>query len=96
MGVVWSKRSVTNLKKIRDFYIKSLKTVTGANSIIKGIKQTGDALTPNILHQTEENLKLDQYRVIYKHFKIVYKVRGGEVWVLQVFDARQDPRKLKS
>ncbi len=93
--VIWSKRSVTNLKKIWEFYAKKLKTVSGADSVIKGIMKTGNALTPNVLHQTEESLKPNQYRTIYKHFKIVYKVRDGKVWILQIFDARQHPSKLK-
>lgn len=93
MEVKWSKRSVTNLKKIWKFYAK--ETITGANKITKGIKRKGDALTPNILHQTEENLRPDQYRTVYKNFKIVYKVKSNQVWILQVFDARQHPKKLK-
>lgn len=93
MEVKWSKRSVSNLKKIWKFYAK--ETIKGAISVVNGIKKKGDKLTPNILHQTEENLRPDQYRTVYKHFKIVYIVKNNQVWILQVFDARQDPKKLK-
>ena len=91
--VIWSKRTARNLNKIWRFYAK--KTISGADSIVKGIKNTGDALVPNVLHQTEENLRADQYRVIYKHFKIVYKVKNNQILILQIFDARQEPNKLK-
>ena len=93
MEIIWSKRSVSNLKKIWKFYAK--ETIFGANSIIKGIKKKGDSLSSNILHQTEENLRPDQYRAVYKYFKIVYKVKNNQVWILQIFDARQNPNKLK-
>lgn len=94
MEVKWSKRSIANLKKIWKFYAE--ETITGADRVVKGIKKKGDSLTPNILHQTEENLKPDQYRAIYKYFKIVYKTKNNQVWILQIFDARQNPKKLKS
>ena len=94
MEVKWSKRSVANLRKIWKFY--ALETISGAQSIVKGIKKKGDSLTSNILHQTEDNLEPDQYRAIYRYFKIVYKIKNNQVWILQIFDARQDPKKLKS
>ena len=94
--VVWSKRSTVNLKKIWTFYVKKLKTVSGANSVVNGIKKTGDALTVDVVHQTEENLKSNQYRAVYKHFKIIYKVKDNRVLILQIFDSRQNPKKLKS
>jgi len=95
VAVIWSKRSVANLKKIRDFYLINLDTIYGANSIIKGIKKTGDALSPNFLHQSEAYLAANQYRAIYKHFKIVYMVRNDNIHILQVFDSRQEPLKIK-
>ena len=94
--VVWSKRSTINLKRIWNFYVKRLKTVSGANSVINGIKKTGDALSIDVLYQTEENLKLNQYRAVYKHFKIIYKIKDNRVLILQIFDSRQTPDKLKS
>ncbi|WP_069675591.1 type II toxin-antitoxin system RelE/ParE family toxin [Formosa sp. Hel1_33_131] len=94
--VVWSKRSTINLKRIWNFYVKRLKTVSGANSVINGIKKTGDALSIDVLYQTEENLKSNQYRAVYKHFKIIYKIKDNRVLILQIFDSRQTPDKLKS
>ena len=94
--VVWSKRSVLNLKKIWEFYAKELNTISGANSVIIGIKSTGDDLSVDVLHQKEENLKPNQYRAIYKHFKIIYKIKDNRVLILQIFDCRQNPIRLKS
>lgn len=73
-----------------------METVSGARSVVNGIKKTGNSLTTIALHQTEENLKSDQYRAIYKHFKIVYKIKNNRVLILQIFDARQNPNKLNS
>ncbi len=93
--VIWSKRSVSNLKKIWNFYANDLNTLAGANSIIKGIKKTGDSLSIFAIHQTEESLKPHQYRAVYKHFKIIYTIKDNRVLILQLFDSRQDPKKLK-
>jgi len=92
--VIWSKRSVESLKKIWNFYVYKLNTVSGANSIVDGIRKTGDNLSVNILHQTEEYLKPNQYRTVYKHFKIVYIVKNNQVQILQIFDSRQNPKKI--
>ena len=80
---------------IWDFYVKTLQTVSGARSVVNGIKKTGDSLSTIALHQTEENLKSDHYKAVYKHFKIIYKIKNNRVLILQIFDARQDPNKLK-
>tara|TARA_R110002072_G_scaffold273026_1_gene433299 strand:- start:1040 stop:1174 length:135 start_codon:yes stop_codon:yes gene_type:complete len=37
--VIWSKRSVINLRKIWNFYALELETITGANIVVKGIKK---------------------------------------------------------
>ncbi|MBL4746445.1 MAG: type II toxin-antitoxin system RelE/ParE family toxin [Flavobacteriaceae bacterium] len=95
MAVIWSKKSVANLKKIWNFYTFNLNTIYGANNIVKGIKKTGAALNPNFLHQSEAYLATNQYRAIYKHFKIVYTVRNNDIHILQIFDSRQLPLKIK-
>jgi len=92
--VIWSKRSVINLRKIWNFYALELETITGANIVVKGIKKTGDALSINFLHQTEKYLKPNQFRVIYKHFKIIYIVKNNKILILQIFDSRQKPIKI--
>ena len=43
--VVWSKKSINSLKMIWDFYVKTLQTVSGARSVVNGIKKTGDSLS---------------------------------------------------
>jgi len=34
-------------------------------------------------------------RVIVWHLKVVYKIVGNEIHVTDIFDTRQDPRKMK-
>lgn len=92
MEVIWSKRSVENLRLIWEFYKK--RSLSGANKMVQGIKTKGDSLSPNILHQREENLQPNQYRAIYKYFKIIYMIKNNQVLILQIFDARQNPDKL--
>lgn len=93
MEVIWSKRAVQNLKLIYDFYKKH--SLSAADNMVRGIKRKGDALKPNILHQTEENLTPNQFRTVYRHYKIVYPVKRDRVMILQIFDARQNPSKFK-
>ena len=34
-------------------------------------------------------------KLLVDHFKIIYKIVGDELWVSDIFDGRQDPRKMK-
>ena len=91
--IIWSNRAKYNLKMIWDFYVE--KNISSADNMISGIIDTAEQLQTNILYQKEENLNSDHRRVIFKHFKIIYKVSGRNIHILQIFDSRQDPGKLK-
>ena len=52
---------------------------------------------PN-LGQKEELLTHLTYtyrRLIYNHFKIVYRIEDSTIYVIDVFDSRQSPTKMK-
>ena len=50
------------------------------------------------LGQEEEYLKhlgLGHRRLDYSHYKIVYRVEGDKIYITDIFDSRQDIRKMK-
>ena len=91
--IIWSNRAKVNLKRIWNFYAE--KSINSADNMISGIINTAEQLQVNILYQREENLISEHRRVIFKHFKIIYKVVVEKILILQIFDSRQNPNKLK-
>ena len=91
--IIWSGRAKANLRKIYNFYAG--KNLNSADKIISGIVFTAEQLQINILYQREENLLAEHRRVIFKHFKIIYKISDKNILILQIFDSRQNPEKLK-
>jgi mRNA-degrading endonuclease RelE of RelBE toxin-antitoxin system len=57
---------------------------------LKKFPQLG-AYEPYLEHKEEGHRKL----VIGK-FKVIYRIEGRTVYVTDIFDARQDPRKMKA
>jgi plasmid stabilization system protein ParE len=42
-----------------------------------------------------EHLGEGHRRLVVGHFKVVYRIEGKTIFVTDIFDARQDPRKMK-
>jgi toxin ParE1/3/4 len=42
-----------------------------------------------------EHLKLGHRRIIYGNYKIIYRIIDNYIYITDVFDARQDPAKMK-
>ena len=91
--IIWSNRAKVNLRRIWNFYAE--KSINSADNMISGIINTAEQLQVNILYQREDTLLTEHRRVIFKHFKIIYKVYNDNILILQIFDSRQNPNKLK-
>ncbi len=91
--VVWTKRSRSSLRKIWEFYAE--KDTRAADRIIEEIISTAENIKFGDQYQAEEISGGKYRRAVVRHFKIVYLVKGKNLEILRVFDARQDPKKLK-
>jgi plasmid stabilization system protein ParE len=50
----------------------------------------GGQLEPYLQHLGEGHRRL-----VVAHFKVIYRIEGRTVFITDIFDARQDPRKMK-
>lgn len=98
MEVIWTQRATERLRAVFDYHhqIAGLRT---ARHIAQGI--TNDALRlsnhPN-LGRVEENLSSDhraiRSMVTRKHYKLLYQVVQQDIYIVSLFDCRQNPEKI--
>ena len=90
--IIWSNRAKISLKKVYEFYAS--KSIVSAKKITNGIIDKAEKLQINVLFQKEHNLPNEFRRAIFKHYKIIYKVTDNFIYILQIFDTRQNPNKM--
>lgn len=98
MRIVWTARYNKSLENIftcaRDFYSRS--TLKKLNSSIKNAEAM---LIDNSLLGAIEPLlrgREEEYRhiVVKPYFKIVYRVEGNIIYMIDIWDTRRNPEKL--
>ncbi len=98
MNVVWSAWSLQQLDEIHEWY-RTQASAAVADRIVEDIL----AVTRLLEHvpnggQVEpwlEDQDLGHRRVVVRNYKVVYRVLKDEVRIIDVFDSRQDPQKMK-
>ncbi len=96
----WTNRATKDLEKITRFNLKLYsvkKTIEISQNILN---------TPKILQNSSINIKelgqIDEsfnhlkrkYRkIITSHYKITYRIGKGKIYIVRVFDTRQNPNK---
>lgn len=100
MKIVFAEQSLVSLDEAINFYQenrglskdKILKIYDGVFDRVNSLK-----LNPHI-GQIEEKLEHLEYayrRLIFKHFKIIYRIEDNIIFITDVFDSRQSPLKMK-
>lgn len=92
--IVWSKESRSSLNKIWQFYAE--KDIRAADRIIDEIISTAENIKFGEQYQVEEILGAGYRRAVVRHFKVVYKIEINRLRILEIFDSRQNPNKLKT
>ncbi|MCW4467970.1 type II toxin-antitoxin system RelE/ParE family toxin [Flavobacterium sp. MFBS3-15] len=92
--VNWSKRSVNSLNKIWRFYAEKAGVVV-ADKIVLEIISEAESIIFASQYQNEEFLNNGQRRAIVRHFKVIYTFTGDVFRIYNIFDSRQNPKKLK-
>jgi toxin ParE1/3/4 len=98
MRIVLTDYAKINLAKIYG-YIAKYASIEIAKNVKNGVlEQISTLLKHTKLGQIEEDLhELDKNhrRLVYKHYKIVYRIEGDIIYITDIFDSRQDPEKIK-
>ena len=96
--IIWTYFATLELKNIYLYY----KLVAGqkvADKIKKSIFLASNKLIKNpLIGQLEENLKdlnQDHRYVVEGNYKIIYRVVNNEIYIVDIFDCRQNTQKMK-
>ncbi len=98
MDIIWTFEALEDAKQVYNYY-KSKVSIRSANSIKSKIFTSVKNLQKQARKgQVEELLlhKQGEYRyLVTGNYKIIYKLTGKEIYIMKVFDCRQNPVKIK-
>jgi toxin ParE1/3/4 len=100
MKIIWSDTALKQLEDLYDYY-KLNASVRVARNISKTIVEASLQLNKSPLIGTKEPLLQDRkfeyrYIVVKKNYKLIYRIDSQIIFVISVFDCRQNPIKLEN
>lgn len=98
MKIFYTRQSLTSLEQTLDFISKEVSLEKLIEIRDKLLDSTDILITNPKLGKLEEyleHLKLKHRRIIVGHYKIIYRIEKDVIYVTDIFDTRQDPKKMK-
>lgn len=100
MKVIYTDQSIDSLEESLKFSIEQQGLEPEKAASIKNqLFNRADGIALNPKKGQRENylqhLQEDHRRIIEGHFKIIYKIEAGSIYITDFFDSRQDPEKMK-
>jgi len=100
MKVVLTDQSLERLENSLQFYLEELqipktKVVEVKNRLLKSARSLSERPYKGQYEPYLAKLKQGHRRLIEGNFKIVYRVEGNIIYVVDFFDSRDDPKKMK-
>ncbi len=98
MKLVYTEEALQGLEESLEFIaaqvsIKTLETIR--NNILDRADKLVKNPSSGRREEYLEHLGLDHRRVIESHYKIVYRIVGYTIYITDIFDSRQDPKKMR-
>ncbi len=92
--IYWDNEAKADLKLIFEFI--KIKSIQGAKNVVKDIVIQSKNIHYPEQYQVDEILGEPYRRMVVRDYKIIYKVHSDtEIRILQIFDSRQNPIKLR-
>ena len=98
MKLVFTEQALTSFEETLEFIATKLphkKVLEIRNRILD---RTDTLLLHPLIGQKEpflEDLGLDHRRLVVDHCKVIYRVVGEYIYIIDIFDSRQDPDNMK-
>ena len=90
----WDNEAKADLKLIFEFI--KIKSIQGAKNVVKDIVKQSKNIHYLEQYQVDEFLGEPYRRMVVRDYKIIYKIHSEtEIRILQIFDTRQNPIKLR-
>ena len=94
INIFWDNQAKADLKLIFEFI--KLHSPQGAKNVVRDIVAQSRNIHFIEQYQVDEILGEPFRRMIVRDYKIIYKIHSEyEIRILQIFDTRQNPIKLK-
>lgn len=95
--VIWSVRSLKDLDKAHD--LLSEDSLSSANrtveTVLERVGQLEKFPKSGPVEQSLAHRKKEHRYLVSGHHKIIYRIEKQKVFIIRVFDTRQNPEKLK-
>ena len=92
--ILWDNEAKADLKLIFE-YLK-LKSPQAAKNVVQDIVNQSKNIHFTEQYQVDEFLGEPYRRMVVRNYKLIYKIQlESEIRILQIFDTRQNPIKLK-
>tara|TARA_B100000780_G_scaffold204128_1_gene144960 strand:+ start:397 stop:693 length:297 start_codon:yes stop_codon:yes gene_type:complete len=88
LSIHWSEKSTNDLRTIFDFY--NSKSHAAATTIVTEIIDQVESIRFSKQFQKDE-LNPKYRRLIVRHFKVLYRADEANIFVIRIFDTRQNP-----
>ena len=92
--ILWDNEAKADLKLI--FEQLKLKSPQAAKNVVQDIVNQNKNIHFTEQYQVDEFLGEPYRRMVVRNYKLIYKIQSeSEIRILQIFDTRQNPIKLK-
>ncbi|MBK6266386.1 type II toxin-antitoxin system RelE/ParE family toxin [Marivirga sp. S37H4] len=100
MKVILTEQSLIRLEKSLRFYLEELEipeaqVIKIKNRLIGKAKTLSKSPHKGQYEPYLSKLKQGHRRLIEGNFKIIYRVEGNTIYIVDFFDSRDDPKKMK-
>lgn len=98
MKVDWTIYATKKVEEIFNYYLEKVNFRTAQNITQAIIKKTEDLEKNPFLGPPEDllqNFKKDFRYLVSGNYKIIYLVKSNSIDIVNVFDTRQNPTKIK-
>ncbi|MGB0917184.1 MAG: type II toxin-antitoxin system RelE/ParE family toxin [Flavobacteriales bacterium] len=98
MNVIWTRSALDELKGIYDYYLENVSFQMAENirmSVLASTKQLAENPLSGVVERKLGGSGKDYRSVVRGRYKVIYRIDADELKIVDVFDTRQNPPKLK-
>ena len=98
MKVFWTKFALDSLSEAYNYYVKNVGINIAGNirdRILSGTNQLENHSQSGQIEEFLVDLDEGHRYIIRGNYKIIYKIQNQKVYVTDVFDTRQNPKKMR-
>ena len=92
LKVIWSNRAKIQLRKTHDYIKYKLHSPQGAKSVKQDILKASKNILFVEQYEADE-IESAYRRILVRHYKLLYKEKNGEIYILSIFDTLQSPER---